>query len=198
MKRILFYLYITFFFMLPACADIMAVQAVTAISTERPDEIVKVKVLKDCTLADIPLRSGYIIEGKIFCVTEPKRLKRNAGFTFFPMNYIDSDGNKIHIPSLYIGTFKPKFNPDKGDLALGAALNAGNKLLFQGLSTGFYAVQGAVQNKEGNFMVSAVSNVYEHSIFSYIEKGTQIEILPDMCFGLKFSECENISKKGEY
>ena len=197
-KRIFLSLCFIFISTLPVLADIMAVQAITVISTERPDEIFKVRVLRDCTLADIPLKNGYILEGKILCVTEPKRLKKNAVFTFFPINYINSDGDCTHIPKLYIGTYKPKFNLDKGDLALGAALNAGNKLIFQGISTGFYAVQGAVQNKEGNFVVSAVNNVYEHSIFSYIEKGTHIEILPDSCFGLEFPECVNTEKNRKY
>lgn len=196
MKKFLLYLCIVFSGMMPALADTMAVQAVTQVSTEKPDEIIKVRVIRDCTLADIPLKIGYILEGKMLAVTDPKRLKRDAGFTFYPMNYIDLEGKSTHIPVLYIGTFSSKFEIDAGQLAKSAVLTVGDHFI-KGISYGFYAVQGAVQNKEGNHLYSAVSNVYENSFFSYIEKGEQLNIQPDTCFGLKFDECKNAPKKND-
>lgn len=191
MKKTIIYMCFIIASVVPAFADTMAVQAVTYISTEMPDEIIKVKIIRDCKLADISLKEGYILEGKILGVTAPKRLKKNASFTFYPINYIDLDGKSTHIPILYIGTFSPKFEIDGVGLVRDAALTAGNKFIFQGLSLGFYAVQGAIENREDNFLASAVNNVYEHSLFSYIEKGKQLEIAPTTCFGLKFNECEN-------
>lgn len=182
---------------IPAIADTMAVQSVTRVSTTSPEKIIKVRVIRDCTLADIPLKIGYILEGKMLSVTDPKRLKRNASFTFYPMNYTDLDGTTTHIPVLYVGTFSPKFEIDAGSLAKSAALSVGDHFV-KGISMGFYAVQGAVQNKEGNVLTSAVSNVYENSIFSYIEKGKQLDIPPSTCFGLKFKECTNAPKKGNH
>lgn len=178
----------------PTFAETMAVQAVTEISTTKPNEIIKVKVIRDCTLANIPLKIGYILEGKMLSVTDPKRLKRDAGFTFYPMNYYNLNGQKTHIPVLYVGTFTPNFEIDKVAIAKSAALTVGNHFI-KGISMGYYAVEGAIKNKEGDAVSSAVNNVYENSIFSYVEKGDQLNIKPSTCFGLKFDECENAKKE---
>lgn len=173
----------------PVLADTMVVQALTPISTNEPDKEVKVRVMRDCFLDGISLRIGYVLEGKMI-VTDAKRLKRDATFTFYPINYIDNDGNTTHIPELYYGKFSPKFELDPKSLAESAVLSVANHFI-KGISSGFYAVQGAVQNKKGNPFTSAVSNVYEHSFFSYVEKGGALEIVKETMFGLKFKECEN-------
>ncbi|MCM1265878.1 MAG: hypothetical protein NC200_06730 [Candidatus Gastranaerophilales bacterium] len=193
MKKFLVFICIFVATAIPTLADTMAVQAVTPISTERPDEILKVRVIRDCTLGDIELKIGYIIEGKMLTVTDPKRLKRDASFSFYPMNYIDSDGNSTHIPVLYIGNFTPKFEVDAGKLAKTAVLSVGDHFI-KGISYGFYAVQGAVQNDDGNRISSAFNSVYKNSPLSYIEKGSQLDIKPSTCFGLKFKDCTNAPK----
>lgn len=179
---------------MPTFAETMAVQAMTEISTTQPNKIIKVKVIRDCTLANIPLKIGYTLDGKILNVTDPKRLKRDAGFTFYPMNYYDLTGKKTHIPVLYVGTFTPNFEIDKVALAKSAVLTVGNHFI-KGISMGYYAVEGAIKNKDGDAVSSAVNNVYENSIFSYVEKGEQLEIKPSTCFGLKFEECKNEPKE---
>jgi len=193
MKNFIICLFFIFAGFVPAFADTMAVQAVTEISTEHPQNIIKVRVMRDCTLGSIQLGIGYVLEGKMLSVTDPQRLKRDAGFTFYPMNYTDFSGKKTHIPVLYVGTFTPKFEIDAAKLAKSAALTVGDHFI-KGISMGFYAVQGAVENKEGNVLTSVVNNVYENSIFSYIEKGEQLNIKPATCFGLKFEECKNAPK----
>ena len=53
------------FFMLgivPVLADTMVVQAVTDISTANPEQEVKVRVLRNCTLADMPLKIGDVLD----------------------------------------------------------------------------------------------------------------------------------------
>lgn len=194
MKKLIILLALSLFCITPALADTMAVQAVTTIDTTTPDKIIKVRVLRDCKLADISLKIGYTLEGKMLSVTEPKRLKKDASFTFFPMNYTDLNGNTKHIPTLYVGTFSPKFEIDKKQLAKSAALTVGNHFV-NGLSMGYRAVEGAITNEEGNVLKSAASNVYEHSFVSYVEKGEDLNIKPDTCFGLKFKECENAPKE---
>ena len=64
----------------------------------------------------------------------------------------------------------------------------------KGISSGFYAVEGAVKNEEGNRLKSAAENVYENSVFSYAEKGEQLHIAPNTCFGLKFDKCVNVNE----
>lgn len=190
MKRILFILVAILFLMTPAFAETMAVQALDSISTDTPNKIVRVQVIRDCTLGGIGLKIGYVLEGKMMSVTGPKRLKQDASFTFAPLNYYDLNGNRVHIPKLYMGTYSAKFeiNPEK--LAKSAVLTVGNHFL-KGLKTGVYAVEGAVNNEDGNRAVSAVHNVYENSLFSYVEKGGALNIPKETCFGLKFDECVN-------
>ena len=187
-------IYILIIFMLllavPVRAEVMAVQAMNNITTEKPNQAVKVKVIRDCTLGNVELKIGYILEGKMLNVTDPKRLKKNASFTFYPTYYSDLNGKKIRFTKIYVGEYSPKFEIDPVKLAKSAVLTVGNHFV-KGVSAGYYAVEGAVQNEEGNRVESAVHNVYENSMFSYVEKGQQLNIQPDTCFGLKFDECVN-------
>ncbi len=189
MKRFLLITAFLFFSIVPAFAETMAVQALTDISTDEPNKDIRVRVMRDCTLADIPMKIGYVLEGKMI-VTDAKRLKRDASFTFYPVNYVDLEGNVVHIPKLYYGKFSPKFEIDTKGLAESAIASVANHFV-KGISSGFYAVQGAVQNKQGNPFKSAVANVYEHSFLSYVEKGQPLVIVKETLFGLKFDECEN-------
>ena len=180
------------FFMLgivPVFADTMVVQAVTDITTTNPTQEIKVRVLRNCYLADVSLQIGDVLEGKMI-VTDPKRLKRNATFTFYPLSCTDLKGNIVRFPVLYQGKFSAKFELDVGKLAESAVVSVANHFV-KGIGTGFYAVQGAVKNKDGNPIKSAVVNVYENSIFSYANKGEELTIPKDSVFGLKFSECDN-------
>ena len=194
MKKVFYILLFLIVVSIPCYADTMAVQAITSISTEKPNESVKVRVMRDCTLDDIELKIGYVLDGKIMSVTKPKRLKRDAKFTFAPLEYVDDCGHTHHIPNLYIGTYSSKFEVDPKQIAKSAALSVGNHFV-KGISTGFYAIEGAVENKEGNIIKSAAENVYENSPLSYIGKGQQLHIVPDTCFGLKFKQCKNAPKE---
>lgn len=177
-------------FILPVRAETMAVQAVTSISTETPNKPIKVKVIRDCTLGGIPLKDGYILEGKMMSVSDPKRLKQDASFTFAPLTYFDLNGKAVHIPKLYIGEYSAKFEIKPAKIVKSAALTVGNHFV-KGISAGYYAVEGAVQNEDGNRLKSAADNVYENSVFSYVEKGGQLHIKENTNFGLKFDECIN-------
>lgn len=175
--------------LVPAFADTMVVGAVTEIHTDKPDEVVKVKVLRDCTLDDVSLKIGYILEGKII-VKEPKRLKRNASFTFYPLSYTDLDDTVVRFPNLYYGKFTEDFELDAKKLAESAVTSVANHFI-KGISFGYYAIKGAVQNQNGNRFVSCVNSIYQNSPLSYVEKGCDLEILENYVFGLKFSECKN-------
>lgn len=177
----------------PAFAEVMAVEALTEISTQKPEQHIQVKVIRDCSLGGVELKDGYILNGKILNVTDPKRLKQNASFTFYPMTYTDMNGKESRFSKVYVGTYSPKFEIDAGKVAKSAVLTAGNRAV-KGLKTGYYAVEGAVKNEEGNRIKSAAHNVYDNSILSYAEKGEQLDIKPETKFGLKFDECINIRK----
>ena len=193
MKKFLLTITFLIFGLIPAFADTMVVQAQSEISTTRPDEIVKVQVLRDCTLNGTELKIGYVLEGKII-VTDAKRLKRDATFTFYPLNYTDLAGNTVRFTELYYGKFSAQFELDAKKLAESAVLGVANHF-FEGAKAGFYAVKGAVENQEGNRLKSSATSVYKHSPLSYFEKGGDINLAKETVFGLKFKECENAPKE---
>ncbi|MCR5266169.1 MAG: hypothetical protein K6E29_06200, partial [Cyanobacteria bacterium RUI128] len=123
-------------------------------------------------------------------VINPKRLKRNASFTFYPTYYHDLNGDVIRFTKVYVGEFSPKFEIDPAKLAKSAVLTVGSHFV-KGISTGYYAVEGAVHNDENNRVKSAVHNVYENSFLSYVEEGKQLNLPSGTCFGLKFDDCVN-------
>lgn len=192
-KRLIFIVAVFAIFIgaaMPVFADTMAVEALTVISTENPKAPVKLRVAKNCKLGDIELKIGYVLNGHIMSITDPKRLKRDASFTFAPESYVDTKGHEKKFAALYEGKYSPNFEIDAGKLAKSAALTVGNQLI-SGFKMGYQAVEGAIENEEGNAVKSAAKNVYENSVFSYGEKGNQLYIQPFTPFGLKFEECEN-------
>lgn len=189
MKKLVLMAAFMVFGLLPAFADTMVVGAVSTIHTNHPSDVVKVKVLRNCTLDNVPLKIGYVLEGKIN-VTDPKRLKRNATFTFTPETYTDLEGNVEKFTYALEGKFTEEFQLDAKSLAESAITSVANHFV-KGISFGYYAVKGAVQNKDGNRFVSCVDAMYQNSPLSYIEKGADLEILEESVFGLKFSECKN-------
>ena len=175
---------------IPVCAETMAVQAMSNISTQNPQDVIKVKVIRDCKLGNIELKIGYILEGKMLTVKQPKRLKRDASFTFYPISYKDIDGCENRFTKVYVGEYSSKFEINPAKVAKSAVLGVGNHFV-KGISAGYYAVEGAVRNEDGNRLESAVHNVYENSPLSYVEKGEQLNIKQNTCFGLKFNACIN-------
>ena len=143
---------------------------------------------------NITIPKGVIVKGRLTEVKSPKRLKRNASFSVIPVSYVDIKGNVVYIPVEYIGKFSPKFEVDKVDVAKNAALTVGNHFV-KGISMGYHAVEGAVKNEEGNRFKSSAVSVYENSPFSYIEKGSELEIRRHDLFSLRFKEAEGEDAK---
>ena len=190
-------LFITFtIFFATACiafAEDMKVMALTDFSTAAPREI-QVKVLQSMQLDEgVNIQAGSIVTGNMIDVIPAKRLKRDATFSFMPTSFNTPNNERYKINKKYIGKFSPKFELDKGELAKSAALSIGDMFL-SGLSTGFYAVQGAVKDEKGNRLFSAVNNVYKNSFFSYVEKGGDTCIKAESLFTFKFKDPEDLEE----
>lgn len=167
-------------------AEILQVESLTKFSTAEYPAEVQLRALNDINLsADIQIKEGYTVTGKLTDVSSPKRLKRDAKFSFMPLYYVDYSGKTNMIKEPVEGKFTKDIEINKGELAKSAALTVGNHFL-QGLSMGYYAVEGAVKNESDNRFKSSVKSVYEHSPLSYVEKGQDIEINVHDVFGLKF------------
>lgn len=168
----------------PVMAKTIPVQALDEFSTENPPSSMSVKVLEDLNLDDeLIFHNGYIINGKIVDVEDPKRLKRNATFTFVPIEYTDLSGQTRSITGYFPAKYTTKLN--KGELAKSAALGVGSYFV-KGLSLGYSAVEGAIKNEKDNRFKSSVNAVYEDSPFSYVEKGQEIIISKEQVFLLNF------------
>ena len=185
MKRFLFVLLT--FCLLPclAFAEDMKVMSLCDFSTDEPSEI-KVQVLQTVSLdEDVTIEMGSVVVGEMVDVIPAKRLKRDATFSFVPSYFITPHKEKYIFNRTYIGKFSPKIEIDKVDMAKTAVLSVGNYFV-KGVSTGFYALEGAVKDEKGNRLVSSVNNVYENSLLSYIEKGKSTCIKAQSIFTFKF------------
>ncbi len=168
----------------PVLAKAVQVKSFEDFTTEDPPEVMSIEILEDVTLDDnVSFKNGDIVEGKIVDVTDPKRLKRNATFTFIPLSYKNANGEIIEIKGYYPAKYTTKLN--KGEIAKSAALGVGN-FFVKGLSLGYSAVEGAVKNEKNNRFKSSVTEVYEDSPFSYVEKGGEIVIKKEQPFFLNF------------
>ncbi len=183
MKRFLMILALLFI-TIPAMAKTIPVEAMNDFSTERPLKTMSIKILQDIVVdSNLTFETGYIVKGEIVDVTDPKRLKRDAAFTFIPLSYTNLDGITVDIKGYYPAKYTTKF--DKGQLAKTAALSVGNYFI-KGLSMGYSAVEGAIKNEQDNRLKSSVTEVYEKSPLSYVERGEEIVIEKNQSFYLNF------------
>ena len=178
-------------------AQTIGVKSLSDFTTENPPAGISVELLEPLILSkDIELSAGTQISGNLTDVTSPKRMKRNASFSFEPSTYKDKTGNhKIDIKTKASYTVPL----DKGQLAKSTAVTVGG-FFVKGLGMGLAAVKGAVKNEEGNRIKSTVTSAYEASPVSYVEKGKDITIKVNDIFYLKFNnmnvEDENQNYQG--
>lgn len=167
----------------PVMAKTIHVQALEDFSTDNPPNTYSVKVLDELVLDEKTIfKAEDVLQGKIVDVEDPKRLKRDATFTFIP-KILKSGNETIELKNCYSAKYTTKLN--KAQMAKSAALGVGNHFV-KGLSMGYSAIEGAVKNEKNNRFKSSVSSVYESSPFSYVEKGHKIEITKEQVFLLNF------------
>ena len=168
----------------PVFAKTVAVEALNDFSTENPSARMSIKILEDLAIDDnVVFSEGTVVDGKVVDVTDPKRLKRDATFTFVPLSYVDKNGKTIDVKGYYPAKYTTKIS--KGELAKNVGLSVGN-FFVKGLSLGYSAVEGAVKNEKDNRFKSSVTEVYKDSPFSYVEKGTELVIEKNQMFYLNF------------
>lgn len=185
MKKFLYLLVLIFGLLCqPVFAKTVAVEALNDFSTENPSARMSIKILEDLAIDDnVVFSEGTVVDGKVVDVTDPKRLKRDATFTFVPLSYVDKNGKTIDVKGYYPAKYTTKIS--KGELAKNVGLGVGN-FFVKGLSLGYSAVEGAVKNEKDNRFKSSVTEVYKDSPFSYVEKGTELVIEKNQMFYLNF------------
>lgn len=177
----------------PVLAKPIAVEALSDFTTENPPKEMSIKLLEDIAIDDtLTIKAETIVDGNVVDVTDPKRLKRNASFTFVPTSYKDERGQVVVIKNYYPAKYTTKVN--KGQLAKSAALSVGN-FFVKGLSIGYSAVEGAIKNEKDNRFKSSVTEVYQDSPLSYVEKGEELVIEKGQLFFLNFRTKDDVPEE---
>lgn len=177
----------------PVLAKPIAVEALSDFTTENPPKEMSIKLLEDIAVDDtLTIKAETIVDGNVIDVTDPKRLKRNASFTFVPTSYKDERGQVVVIKNYYPAKYTTKVN--KGQLAKSAALGVGN-FFVKGLSIGYSAVEGAIKNEKDNRFKSSVTEVYQDSPLSYVEKGEELVIEKGQLFFLNFRTKDDVPEE---
>lgn len=177
----------------PVLAKPIAVEALSDFTTENPPKEMSIKLLEDIAVDDtLTIKAETIVDGNVVDVTDPKRLKRNASFTFVPTSYKDERGQVVVIKNYYPAKYTTKVN--KGQLAKSAALSVGN-FFVKGLSIGYSAVEGAIKNEKDNRFKSSVTEVYQDSPLSYVEKGEELVIEKGQLFFLNFRTKDDVPEE---
>lgn len=187
MKKILVLFIYIFVAVMPVSAATIKVKALSDFNTENPTDTLTVEAVTDLNLDnEIMIFEGYKMKGDIVDVVSPKRLKRDASFSFVLKEYTDLNG-EVHKLNQENQTVKGKFTTkfDYLSAAKSAALTVGSYFV-KGLSLGYAAVEGAIKNEEDNRFKSSAMSVYESSPISYVEKGEDIFIAKDQVFILNF------------
>ena len=182
-QKILFTSFIIFALTLPVNAKNIEVMSMSEFSTGNPPKSITIKLMEPLETYGETIEAETVIHGNLVDVTSPKRLKRDAGFSFEPVSYIDTSGKQVKFKDEMKASFTIPM--DKKKVAKSAALGVGN-FFVKGLSMGVAAVEGVVTNNEGNRLKSGAVSVYEASPVSYVEKGKDLHIKKNDLFYLKF------------
>ncbi len=175
-----------------AYAKTIEVTSLTDFTTLEPPKSISVKLTEPLEITPgQTLNSGVTLTGQLTDVVSPKRLKRDAGFSFKPEKYTDTNGKSVKIKSDIKASYTKTI--DKGELAKSAALGVGSYFV-KGLSMGVAAVEGAVKNEEGQRLKSSAVSVYEASPLSYVEKGEDLDIKAGQNFYLKFPDAKKVTE----
>jgi len=177
-----------------AYAQTVEVKSLNEFSTASPPATITVELLNPLKLDNnLELYAGTSMSGKLVNVVSPKRLKRDASFSFEPTSYKDNTGNHNLINKKI--TAKYTVPMDKKQMAKNAVVGVGG-FFVKGLGMGVAAVEGAVKNEEGNILKSSVSSAYEASPVSYVGKGDDILIRKNDYFYLDFPDVKNNKNNG--
>lgn len=187
MKKFLVLFTFLFIAVMPVSAATIKVKALSDFTTEKPTDTLTIEAVTDLNLDnEILIFQGYTMKGDIVDVVSPKRLKRDATFSFILKEYTDLNGvvHKLNQDNQIVkGKFTTKF--DYLSVAKSAALTVGSYFV-KGLSLGYAAVEGAIKNEEDNRLKSSAVSLYESTPISYVEKGQDIVIAKDQVFMLNF------------
>ena len=178
-------------------ADYLKVTAMEDFSTDSPKDTFNVRLREEGTLGKYELPTNSILHCQVLQIVDPKRGKRNAVFFVKPLTY--TQGNQTlkiqeEMYGKYTTVVLSKEEIKKlpyGKMIKNGALMVGTYFV-KGLSIGVAFVEGVAKNEQDNRLKSGVTNAYEESPISLVEKGKQLDIKTgdDFYFVFKTEEDE--------
>ena len=200
MKKFLAIIFImTFVNLSPVFAKNVKVTALSDFSTINPPKSWSVEVAESFTTkSGYEVPAGSIISGKITDVTNPKRLKRNAGFKFIPTSFYDSKTNETYkVNKDYVGKYNFLGDIKTSEVIEKGAIAAGNHFISCTIGPGIALAEGVVKNEQGNRAKSAVVSVYESTPLSYVSKGKELEFKRGQVFTMNFKMLDEEDYEGD-
>lgn len=187
MKKVLL-IFSAFLVINPVMAKNVKVEALQNFSTANPPTTWQVKVLEGFVANNgMKVSPNTIINGDIINVTSPKRLKRNATFSFVPKSYYDpQSGETLQVKRDFEGKYSSMSEINTKTIAKKGAITAGNMLIGSFVAPAVGLVEGAVKNEDGNRVKSAAISAYESTPLSYANKGKELELKAGQVFIMSF------------
>ena len=180
-------------------ADYLKVTAMEDFSTDSPKKTFNVRLREEGTLGKYELPTNSILHCQVLQVVDPKRGKRNAVFFVKPLTY--TQGNQTlkiqeEMYGKYTTVVLSKEEIKKlpyGKMIKNGALMVGSYFV-KGLSIAVAFVEGVAKNEQDNRLKSGVTNAYEESPISLVEKGEQLDIKTGDDFYFVFKTEEDVQE----
>ena len=180
-------------------ANYLKVTAMEDFSTDSPKKTFNVRLREEGTLGKYELPTNSILHCQVLQVVDPKRGKRNAVFFVKPLTY--TQGNQTlkiqeEMYGKYTTVVLSKEEIKKlpyGKMIKNGALMVGSYFV-KGLSIGVAFVEGVAKNEQDNRLKSGVTNAYEESPISLVEKGEQLDIKTGDDFYFVFKTEEDVQE----
>ena len=180
-------------------ADYLKVTAMEDFSTDSPKETFNVRLREEGTLGKYELPTNSILHCQVLQIVDPKRGKRNAVFFVKPLTYTQGD-ETLQIQEDMYGKYTTVVLSKEEikklpywKMVKNGALMVGSYFV-KGLSIGVAFVEGVAKNEQDNRLKSGVTNAYEESPISLVEKGEQLDIKTGDDFYFVFKTEEDVQE----
>ena len=180
-------------------ADYLKVTAMEDFSTDSPKDTFNVRLREEGTLGKYELPTNSILHCQVLQVVDPKRGKRNAVFFVKPLTYTQGD-ETLQIQEDMYGKYTTVVLSKEEikklpywKMVKNGALMVGSYFV-KGLSIGVAFVEGVAKNEQDNRLKSGVTNAYEESPISLVEKGEQLDIKTGDDFYFVFKTEEDVQE----
>ena len=201
MSKKIFLIIAFIFLQISAChaASQLKVMSMEDFRTDSPNETIDVRVIDATELGKYTMPVNTILHSQVLQIIGPKRGKRSASFYVKPLSYTVNNTVYPIEEEMYGKYSKVVLTKEEikklpyGKMIKNGALLVGNYFV-KGLSIGVSFVEGFAKNEKDNRFKSGVTNAYEESPISLVEKGGQLEILKGDEFYFVFKTEEDVEE----